>query len=66
MRVMKIITYVAAAIAALVLFATESAANGAPQEAAGAALSLAIIVIPYAVMATMQRAALIARRADLD
>jgi hypothetical protein len=56
MRVMEIITYIAAVIAAFVLFATESSANGAPQEAAGAALALGIVVIPYCVTATMQRA----------
>ena len=41
------ITVLAAGIAAVVLFLTLGSANGAPQEAAGAAIALAICVIPY-------------------
>ncbi|WP_380786841.1 hypothetical protein [Sphingomonas sp. R86521] len=43
---------------------TESAANGAPQEAAGAALALGIAIIPYCISSTMQRADVIARLRD--
>jgi hypothetical protein len=42
-----VITVLAACIAGAVLALTFTAANGAPQEAAGAALALAICVIPY-------------------
>ena len=56
---MQIITVIAAAIAGLILFFVVTGANGAPQEAAGAAFAVAIIVIPYCVTAMMQRTALI-------
>ena len=41
------ITVLAACIAGAVLFITFAGANGAPQEAAGAAMAVAICVIPY-------------------
>lgn len=41
------ITVLAACFAGVVLFLTVSSANGAFQEAAGAAIALAICVIPY-------------------
>lgn len=41
------ITALAAIFAALELVAVEGSANGAPQEAAGAALACAIVIIPY-------------------
>jgi hypothetical protein len=58
---MQGVTYFAAIVASLVLFGTESAANGAPQEAAGAALALGIAVIPYCISSTMQRAKILER-----
>jgi hypothetical protein len=61
MRIMEIITYIAAVIAVLVLWATEATANGAPQEAAGAAFAIGIAVIPYCITATMQRSRLLDR-----
>lgn len=64
MKIMQVITYIAAVIATLILFTIESAANGAPQEAAGAALALAVIAIPYCVTATIQRNALLNRARD--
>jgi hypothetical protein len=54
MRAFEIITYIGAAIGALLLLATFGA-NGAPQEAAGAALAIAFVAIPYCVCATLQR-----------
>jgi microcompartment protein CcmK/EutM len=59
-RAMTIITYIGAGLATLILFATFSSASGAPQEAAGAALALAVVAIPYCVTATLQRARLLA------
>lgn len=41
------ITALAACIAALVFVSIMGEANGAPQEAAGAAMALAIAIIPY-------------------
>ena len=61
MRALEIITYVFAVLAALVLFAGESAANGAPQEAAAASLAAAMVIIPYCVSATAQRRAILRR-----
>ncbi len=68
LTIMRVVTGIAAVLALLVLFATFSTATGAPQEAAGTALALAIIIIPYCVTAMMQRSALIAAiaRRDLD
>ncbi|RZT56979.1 hypothetical protein EV283_1036 [Sphingomonas sp. BK036] len=62
--IMQGVTYVAAILAAVVLFATESTAAGAPQEAAGAALALGIAIIPYCISSTMQRADLITHLRD--
>lgn len=62
MRAMQIITYVCGGLAALMLLATFTATNGAPQEAAGAAgaaMALAVVAIPYCITATMQRSRLI-------
>jgi len=58
MRAMQIITYVCGALAALMLFSTFGSSKSAPQEAAGAAMALALVAIPYCVTATMQRARL--------
>lgn len=60
MKALEILTYIGAAIGALFLLATFGA-NGAPQEAAGAALAIAFVAIPYSVCATVQRRKLISR-----
>lgn len=60
MKALEILTYIGAAIGALFLLATFGA-NGAPQEAAGAALAIAFVAIPYCVCATVQRRKLISR-----
>jgi hypothetical protein len=60
MRALEIVTFVGAAIGALFLLATFGA-NGAPQEAAGAAMAVAFVAIPYCVCATVQRRNLISR-----
>jgi hypothetical protein len=57
-KVFEIFTYVGCAIGALLLLST-FAANGAPQEAAGAAMAVAFCVIPYCITSTLQRAALL-------
>lgn len=64
MRVMEIITYIAAVLATLVLFFGISSANGAPQEASVAALAAAMTIIPYAITGTLQRRALLDRFRD--
>ena len=50
-KLMKIFFYIvsiiSAALAGLMLFITISTSNGAPQEAAGAAISACIAIIPY-------------------
>jgi hypothetical protein len=61
MRALEIITYAGAAIGALFLLMATFGANGAPQEAAGAALAIAFVAIPYCVCATVQRRNLISR-----
>lgn len=42
-----VITIISCIIAGMVLLATFTSSNGAPQEAAGAAMAAAIAVIPY-------------------
>lgn len=42
-----IITLICCIIAGLTLVATMTSSNGAPQEAAGAAIACAVVVIPY-------------------
>ena len=64
MRFMEIITYIAATLAGLILILGESSANGAPQEAAIAALAAAMTIIPYAITATIQKRVLIEKIAD--
>lgn len=62
MKTMTVITYVAGVLSLLMLLAALFGSNGAPQEAAGAAIALAIIAIPYCITATMQRAKLLASK----
>ena len=47
LRFCGVVTLIATVISALVLVVTLASANGAPQEAAGAALAVALSVIPY-------------------
>lgn len=61
MRAMEVITFVCGAIAAFFVFIGLFATNGAPQEASAAAMAVAIIGIPYAITATLQRRELLAR-----
>jgi ABC-type spermidine/putrescine transport system permease subunit II len=58
MKVFEILTYIGAAIGLLMLFSTFGA-SGAPQEAAGAAMAVAWVVIPYCVTSVLQRRKLI-------
>lgn len=60
MKALEILTYIGAVIGALFLLMTFGA-NGAPQEAAGAALAIAFVAIPYCVCATVQRRKLMSR-----
>lgn len=55
MRAWEIVTYICAAIGGFLLFTGLAGANGAPQEAAAAAIAAAFVIIPYAVTSTMQR-----------
>ncbi len=48
-KIVWIISLVGSGIGFLMLFATLSSSNGAPQEAAGAAISVAFAVIPYCI-----------------
>lgn len=56
MRFFQILTYVGAALGALLVAAGFVAAGSAVQEAAGAAISVALVVIPYCVASVMMRA----------
>jgi hypothetical protein len=46
-KICWIITFFAACAAGLMLFGTFKTASSAPQEAAGAALAIAVAIIPY-------------------
>lgn len=58
MKALEVLTFIGGAIGAIFLLATFGA-NGAPQEAAGAAMAVAFVVIPYCICATVQRRVLI-------
>ncbi len=58
MKLFEILTYIGAALGLLMLVSTFGA-NGAPQEAAGAAMAVAWVVIPYCVASVLQRRKLI-------
>jgi hypothetical protein len=60
-----VVTGLAAFIAGGVLFLTVGSANGAPQEAAGAAIALAICVIPYVFTRACQAFTEMARQRDI-
>ena len=59
------ITMLAACLAAVTLFSTIGSANGAPQEAAGAAMSLAICIIPYVFTRACQAFAEMGRQREM-
>lgn len=59
MKFFEIMAFIGAGIGALFLLGALFGANGAPQEAAGAALAVAFCVIPYTIVSTLQRAAII-------
>lgn len=66
MRAMEVITYIMAVLASLVLILGISGAAGAPQEAAAGAVAAAMVIIPYAITATMQRRSVLQRLAKAD
>lgn len=59
MRVMETVTIVCGALALLILVGGVIGSNGAPQEAAAAAIAMALVGIPYCITATLQRRALL-------
>ena len=65
MRAMEIITYICGALATLVLILGIVGANGAPQEAAAAAIAGALVVIPYCITATLQRRELLRQKTQV-
>ena len=59
MKAFEVITSICAVLAALMLLVAFTGSNGAPQEAAGAAMAVALVVIPYCVLSMLQRKKLI-------
>ena len=51
----NVLTLIGAMLAVAVLFLTMTSAQGAPQEAAGAAFACALVIIPYSVASISQR-----------
>ena len=60
-----IITLLAACLAGFELFFTVGSANGAPQQAAGAAMAMAICVIPYVFTRACQAFTEMGRQRDM-
>ncbi len=54
MRFFAVVIFVAGVLASAVLAITLSNSSGAPQEAAGAAIALAIVAIPYCMGRSIQ------------
>jgi hypothetical protein len=54
MKAMFIVTIIAAVISGLVLLLGISSANGAPQEAAAAAIAAAFTIIPYCIARSIE------------
>jgi hypothetical protein len=50
-----IITILACIVAGLLFFMTVTSSNGAPQEAAGAAMACAIAIIPYVLARAVEK-----------
>ena len=63
MKAFEVLTYVGGAAAIILMALVLTGANGAPQEAAGAAMALAFVAIPYCIHGAMYRAAVVD---DLD
>lgn len=59
-------TWLGAICAGFVLFITLTSSNGAPQEAAGCAMALAFVTIPYCVTSIAQRHEIITRLRKRD
>ena len=58
------ITFLGVLLGAFLLFMTFTSASGAPQQAAGAAMAMAVVVIPYCMTAMLQRAELLKKEKD--
>lgn len=56
LKATTIIASIGVAISAIMLFLTLAASNGAPQEAAGAAIALCFVIIPYCLHGLVWRA----------
>ena len=58
-HVFEILTFLGGLFGAFLLFMAFTSASGAPQQAAGAAMALACVVIPYCIAAMLQRSELL-------
>jgi len=54
-KFMYVLTIVGVLIAAFQFYATMTSSNGAPQQAAGAAMSLCWVVIPYVLARAVEK-----------
>ena len=62
MYVLAILTFIGAGLATITLALTLLTSESAPQQAAGAALAVAFVIIPYCVLSAVQRNALLRRK----
>ncbi len=62
MHTLAILTFIGAGIGTLFLLVALFGSSGAPQQAAGAAMAVAFVVIPYCVLSAVQRNALVRRK----
>ncbi len=62
MQILTVLTFIGAGIGTLFLLLALFGSSGAPQQATGAAMAVAFVVIPYCVLSAVQRNALLRRK----
>lgn len=63
-KLFEVLTWLGALFAFLLSFGALSGGNPAPQQAVGMTFALCLVVIPYCVLSSLQRAAILKRLAE--
>lgn len=63
-KLFEVLTWLGAIFAALLSFGTLSSGAGAPQQAAMITFALAMVIIPYCLLSSLQRAAMLKRLSE--
>lgn len=58
-KAFEVLTYIGFVLGTILMIGVFAEASGAPQEAAGAAMAAACVVLPYCILAMLQRQELI-------